>query len=212
MPFSQIKHFLVPQEGVFFDKLEKQADYTQRAACALLDLLEDYDEVEFKAGNIKKIEIEADDAVHELYKELNKAFIVPIDHSDISGLATALDDILDRATVAAKCLALYEVKRPSEEMKALAQILCRQTKEIRAAMSLIKEHKNYEKAALSCIEIHRLENEADDVYAKAVAGLFKKKDAVEILKQKEILESIEAAIDKGEYAANLISEVLMKHS
>lgn len=212
MPLTKIKHFLVPHEMVFFDKLSRQAETMHAGTNAFAELLRDYCDVEAKAKGIKGIEHEGDELLHDIYSELNRSFIVPLDHSDISALASALDDILDLATASAKYLAVYEIREPPGELVALASVLNLQAAQLKTAVCSLRSPKTFATASGCCVEINRLENEADELHTRAIAALFKQKDAIEIMKLKEILNSVEAATDKAERAANVISDIVMKHS
>lgn len=212
MPFSNIKRFILPQDGVFFDLLEKQADVAVSASKELSLLFKDFRGVKEKAEKIRCLEHEGDKLMHALYVELNKSLIVPMDHDDVTALGSCLDDVADLANVVAKRLVDYEIRAPSPAMIKLASLLALQSLEIKRAVCGLRSKKTYEDANQACIEINRLENEADDAYSKGVGALFKKKDAIEIIKQKEILDSIETALDKGEGAANVVCDIMMKQS
>lgn len=212
MPLSALKQIIVPQEGLFFEKLREQAATVHAGAQALSGLMHDYRKVGEKARNIKALEHAGDEITHDIYTQLNKSFIVPFDHSDISDLATALDNILDMTNITAKHLAVYEIAKPSDSMVHLSDLLLKQTGELKAAIAALDKPGTFSSASQACVEIHRLENEADEIHTKAVSALFKKKDAVEIIKQKDILDSLELATDKVERAAVVVSDIIMKHS
>lgn len=212
MPFKTIKQFIVPQEHVFYELLQAQAETAHQASCALRDLMHEYEEVEKQARAIKGLEHKGDELVHELYDQLNKTFIVPMDHDDLSGLATALDDILDLTNSAAKYLAVYQIKKPIPSMIVLSDLLCKQTAELLSAIQSLQSSKSFPMAVKACVEINRLENEADDAYTQGLVELFKTDDAVFILKHKEVLERIESASDRVERAAHAVSNIVMKHA
>ncbi len=212
MPLSKIKQMIVPSEGAVLDKLVLQSDLAHQASSELVRLLSDYQDVHAAAKRIKELEQEGDEAAHAVYAELNRTFIVPFDHADVSSLATALDDILDLTNASARFLSVYDIRNPAPTLLILAQVLQKQTLQLQQAVKAIRSPKTFSDAANVCVEINRLENEADDAYAKGLAELFKGKDAVEILRQKTVFDCLEAATDKVERAANVVSDIVMKHS
>ncbi len=211
MPFKTIKQFIVPQEHVFYELLEAQAQNAHAASFALSELMHHYLDVDKKAKSIKNLEHKGDDLVHELYDQLNKTFIVPMDHDDLSGLATALDDVVDLTNSSAKYLAVYRIKEPLPAMVQLSEILAKQTAELLAAIQSLKSSKTFFRATQAGVEINRLENEADDVYTQGLVDLFQTDDAVFILKHKEVLDRMESACDRVERAAHAVSNIVMKH-
>lgn len=211
MPFKTIKQFIVPQEHVFYELLEAQAETANEAAVALRELMHQYKDVEKQAKRIKSLEHKGDELSHEVYAQLNKTFIVPMDHDDLSGLATSLDDILDLTNAAAKYLAVYEVRKPLPAMVELSDILAQQTSELLAAIQSMHSSKTFPRATKAAAEINRLENEADDGYTRGLVELFKSDDAVFIMKNKEVLDRIESACDRVKQASHAVSNIVIKH-
>lgn len=207
-----LKEWIIPQDKHFFNMLENESNNVNNGSIAFLDLLKNYDNVKQKQQNIKDIEHQGDDFVHEIFEELNKTFITPIDHDDISALASAFDDVLDYIDGTAIRLVLYEIESPDDTMLKLAEILVMQTTELDMAISALRNIKNPKEIEKRCIEVNRLENVADDIYKTSVAQLFKRKDAVEIMKLKEVYDRLELATDKCEDAANVISDIVVKNS
>ncbi len=212
MPLMKLKHFLVPQDDIFFELMLKQAETAHAAAQELSGLLKEYRNIEGKVGKIKEYEHYGDQLMRELYTALNKTFIVPIDHSDISTLANSLDDVLDLIDQVSALLVVYEIATPSPAMIQMAELLVQQTGELKSAVAAINNSRTYEKVAEHCTKIKKFENKADDVYIKAIAVLFKKSEPIEVLKQKEIMDCLEAATDKADKASQHISDIVMKHS
>lgn len=206
------KEWILPQDKHFFNLLENESKNVLEASIIFLEMLRNYETLEDKQNRIKAIEHQGDDYVHEIFEELNKAFITPIDHEDISKLASAFDDVLDHIDGTAMRLILYEIKKPEENMIKLAEVLVKQTTELNTALSGLRNIKNPREIEKRCIEVNRLENYADDIYKSSVAELFKRTDAVEIMKLKEIYERLELATDECEDAANVISDIVVKNS
>ena len=206
------KEWIIPQDKHFFNMLENVSQNVLDGSNAFLELLKNYENVEEKCQKIKDIEHKGDDFVHEIFEELNKTFITPIDHDDISKLASAFDDILDNIEGSAIMLALFDVQIPEQNMIKLAEIVLNQTVELRHALSDLRKIENSKQIEKICIEVNRLENVADDVYKTSVADLFKTKDAINILKLKDIYDRIEEASDKCEDVANVISDIVVKNN
>ncbi len=207
-----LKEWIIPQDKHFFNMLENESQNVLDGSKAFLDMLKNYENIKEKQQKIKDIEHQGDDYVHEIFEELNKTFITPIDHDDISKLASAFDDVLDNIDGTATRLVLYEIQKPEENMLKLAEVLLEQSIELRQALSGLRNIKNSKGIEKRCIEVNRLENIADDLYKTSIADLFKRNDAIEIMKLKEVYERIENAIDKCEDAANVISDIVVKNS
>ena len=206
------KEWIIPQSKHFFDMLEHQADVVVEGAEALLDLTKDFKDVAVKRDKIKDIEHKGDEIVHEIADALNRTFVTPIDHDDLSKLASRLDDILDYIEAASHRMWSYEIKSVHPDMLRLSEVILASAKEVRHAVYDLREFKNKEEIFEHCIEVNRLENVGDDITHVAVAGLFKNYDAVDIIKMKEIMEHLEMATDKCEDAADVIKDVFVKNS
>jgi len=206
------KEWIIPQEKHFFDMLEGQADVVVEGAEALMDMVTKFDHVAEKRDRIKDIEHKGDELVHEIANALTRTFVTPIDHEDISDLASRLDDILDYIEAASHRMWSYEIKSVPADMVKLTEVIVRSSKEVNHAVKDLRNFKSSTEINNHCIEINRLENMGDDITHNAVAGLFKKYDAVDIIKLKEIYEYLEEATDKCEDAADLIKDVFMKNS
>jgi predicted phosphate transport protein (TIGR00153 family) len=207
-----IKEWIIPNDKQFFNMLKDESNNVFDGSKALLDMLKHYENISEKKKNIKDIEHKGDNLVHNIFEELNKTFITPIDHSDISLLASSLDDILDRIDGVAIRLVLYDINKPEDNMIFLADALVLQMGELNSAITELHDAKNFEEIKLRCIEVNRLENVADDIHNNSVADLFTRKDAIEIMKLKEIYECLEHAIDKCEDAADVINGIITKNS
>jgi hypothetical protein len=206
------KEWIIPRDKQFYNMLESESKNVLEAANAFLDMLNNYDDIAQKQDKIKQLEHRGDTIVHDIFEELNKAFITPIDHEDISKLATSFDDILDYIDGTSIRLVLYEIKKPEENMIKLAEIIVKQANELDLALKGLRNIKNPQEIEKRCIEVNRLENFADDIYKRSVAELFKRQDAIEIMKLKEVYERLEFATDKAEDAANVISDIVVKNS
>lgn len=199
----------MPQEKKFFTMLQEQSALLLDGATALKDLVDNYKEVERKAGEIKKIEGMGDKCVHDLIYALNSTFITPIDREDIHHLTLVMDDVLDYTDGAAERMALYKIKKIPYRMRELTNILLTSVEEVDKAVNSLED---FEKTKKLCIEINKLENDADRVFKLALAELFKSRDAIQILKMKEIYEQLETATDRCEDVADILSNIVVKHA
>ncbi len=206
-----LKGWIIPQERQFFDLLEKLVATVDDGAIALSELLHDFQDVKMKCRRIKDTEHHADEIVHTVFAELNKTFITPIDREDIQSLATELDNVLDMIEAAASRIGLYEINRPTEAMVQLGDVIKDGTRLLKSAVGMIRNMKQAGEVERIAIEVHRLENVADDLMNDAVAALFRSEDPVTIIKFKEITEVLEAATDHCEDVANVLSDIVAKN-
>jgi predicted phosphate transport protein (TIGR00153 family) len=203
---------LIPREMKFFDMFAEIANNVIAGAQVLVDLLNDYDyeKLPVAVQRIKDLEHRGDDMTHKLLIKLNQTFITPFDREDIHLLASSLDDVLDFINGASDRLLTYKITEPSPSAKVLAGIVLRQAQELGKAVSLLdKDHRVLE----HCVEVNRLENEADQVSREAIGRLFEReKDPINLIKLKELLEILEVASDKAEDAADVLETVILKNA
>ena len=201
---------LIPRETKFFDMFAEITSNVIEGAKVLHDLLNDWDyqRLTEAAQRIRAIEHRGDEMTHQLLIKLNQTFITPFDREDIHLLASSLDDVLDFIYGASNRLVTYKITQPSPSAKVLAGIILTQAEELGKAVRLLeKDH-----ALLShCVEVNRLENEADQVAQEAIGRLFDGGyDPITLIKLKELLEILEEATDKAEDAANVLETVVLK--
>jgi uncharacterized protein Yka (UPF0111/DUF47 family) len=148
--------------------------------------------------------------MHKITTKLNKSFITPFDREDIYTLSVALDDICDYIDAGARSVVMYGITEFNDASRQLARILKDLGKEITAALAMLSKPNGMNK---HFVEIHRLENEADDVYFRAMGQLFvESTDAITIIKWKEFYEILENATDRCESVANIIESIVLKHN
>jgi uncharacterized protein len=200
----------LPRETKFFALFEEIASNVVEGAQVLSDLLHnwDYAQLPARTQKIKDLEHRGDDMTHKLLIKLNQTFITPFDREDIHLLASSLDDVLDFVYGAGDRLLTYKITQPSPSAKILAGIILKQAQELRTAVTLLnKNHHVLE----HCVEVNRLENEADRVSREAIGRLFDGGyDPITLIKLKELLEILEQASDKAEDAANVLETVVLK--
>jgi len=203
---------LIPQEGKFFDYFEQLADKIQEGGILFAEILADFERSEGKLARLKEIENQADSITHNIYLKMHQTFITPLDREDIYSLANKMDSILDMIEAAAIRMYIYKVKQVAPEIKELVVILNNSISGVKRIAYLLRQNKkNIREIMDICIRINSLENEADYVLRQAMARLFEKeKDAMELLKWKEIFERIEAATDVCEDVSNVIEGIVLK--
>ena len=200
---------LIPRDTKFFDLFAQMTGNLGEAARVLKTTLEDFREVEERVRLLKEIEHRGDEMTHNILTKLNQTFITPFDREDIHQLASSLDDVLDFTYAAGVRLTMYKITSAPEAAPKLADILVRQTDQLSQAMGRLE--KNHDHVLENCVEINRLENEADQVARTAIAVLFdKERDPISLIKLKELFEVLETATDKAEDVANVLDAVVLK--
>jgi uncharacterized protein len=201
---------LIPKEEKFFDMFTEVAENIRESAILLEKMLQANVDFRDLAESIKSLEHKGDRLTHELITKLNKTFIVPIDREDIYSLSSTIDDVLDVIESVSRRLVLFKIERIGEASTQLSHLLVRSTSEI---VSAISELRNGMKVLNHCIEINRLEEEADHIYHEALAALFEfETDPINLIKRKELLETLETALDKCEDVANVIEGIVVKNA
>ena len=200
---------LLPKEVRFFDEFERQSANIRRAADLLHDQIYDFADARAKAYAIKTVEHEGDVITHEIVKRLNTTFVTPLDREDIYAHATRLDDVLDYIEAVAERLVVYRVKAPTSAARALADVIVRITNATDAAIKCLRtlapEYHGH------IMEVNRLENEADALLRDSLVALFEENaDPIEVIKWKEIYETLETVTDRCEDVANVIEGIILK--
>jgi uncharacterized protein len=198
----------IPRETKFFELFAEMAINLTTGALQLRDLLQDYEDVYAGVQKIKGTEHKGDDLAHALFIKLNSSFITPFDREDIHKLASSLDDVLDYINAAADRLVTYKITDPPAAAVALATLILRQAEELAKAVSLLEKG---DALIEHCVEVNRLENEADAISRAAIGQLFETEtDPIRLIKHKELIEVLEIATDKAEDAANVLETMVLK--
>jgi predicted phosphate transport protein (TIGR00153 family) len=201
---------LIPRDNSFFAMFSAMSDNLIAGARTLVDLFADYNDVGKKIAQIHHIEREGDELTHAILTKLNQTFITPLDREDIHELASKLDDVLDFINASGARIEMYRITAPPPAAGEMAAIILRQCQELQQAVSLMQKNGNI---LAHCVEINRLENEADQVSQQAIATLFdREKDPINLIKIKELLECLERATDKAEDVANVLETVVLKNT
>lgn len=200
----------MPRKSIFFTQFQKHAENTREAALALADLLEHFMDVERKVGNIHAIEHYGDNLTHEIVRELNATFVTPLDREDILGLASRLDDVADLANDVAELILIYKIGHVRPAAVRQSKILVSATEELVTMMQRLEGLKDLQE---HWIKLHTFENEGDQIFREAIGELFAtERDAIELVKWKDLFERIEIAIDRCEDIANIVETIKIKHS
>lgn len=212
MSLQGLVRFFLPKEDVFFKLLEQQADVSQLAASALAEFRAEGTSAEDVRAKVQAHEHEGDRLVHELEEALAKTFVTPIDREDIQRLSNELDTVCDLANAAARASAWLGVDRPSEPMKSLMVKLLECTEILKTALPHLRKH-DYAALLEAGRKLRTKEKEADVVYREALSALFKDMtlDARSLLRQREVLEDLENAVDHCERVGHTLVNLSVKH-
>ena len=203
---------LVPQNERFFDLFDEDAKNALAGAKQLRELMDDYEHAPRLVKKLESYEHEGDRITHDLFAELNRTFVTPIDREDIQALASALDSVMDMIEGTGDTMILYAVEQPTEKAKLLADIIVDSVEQINQAIACLRSRRNLREILVHCVEINRLENEADEVRREVLAALFREeKDVIKLIKWREIYELLERTTDVCEDAADVLQTIVLKN-
>jgi uncharacterized protein len=201
---------LIPRDNTFFEMFSQVSENLIAGARTLVDLFTDYKDLDAKVAEIRRIERVGDEMTHAVLTKLNQSFITPFDREDIHELTSSLDDVLDFINAACSRIITYRITNPPPAALELARLILLQSQEIQRALSHLR---NRGDIVTHCVEINRLENEADVISRVAIGQLFdQEKDPITLLKSKELIEFLEQATDKAEDVADVLETVVLKSS
>ena len=204
---------LFPKEEKFFDYFEELANKIEEGSRFFLAMTENHDYTEAKITKLKELEHEADVITHRTYEKMHTTFLTPLDREDIYALVNKMDSIMDMIEATAVRIYLYKVKKPDDEIIKQAKILDEAVAKIKIVIHAMRDMKNAKMILEACVEINTLENAGDFVLRTIIADLFvKEKDAIELMKWKEIFERIEEALDVCEDVSNIVEGIVLKHA
>ena len=203
----------LPKETSFFDFFEQHAALTVEGTKEFLSLVTTGANIEAKCRRVSDIEHETDVITHRCVEALHKTFITPIDRDSIHRLITKMDDIMDYVEAASERIVMYELTAMTNDVRDLADVLHRSTIDVEKAVRCLRNFKDPQQILKLCIDVNRLENEADAILRRSVARLFKEeKDPIMVIKWKEIYENLENATDRCEDVANIIEGVILENA
>ena len=202
---------LLPREEKFYDLFSQQAELISEASRLLLDgARAGNSRLAVVATEINNLEHKGDEVIHEIFTRLNQTFITPLDPEDIHALSSALDDVLDGIEDAVHRMVSYKVNPIPATVIALVEVIYACCSVLLKAFQALEKN---QKVMVHCIEINRLENEADRLVRTAVSDLFdKEKDPIQLIKLKEIYEFLEDTTDRCEDVADVLQNVVVKNS
>lgn len=215
MSFSNMLQLFVPKDKTFFPLFQKATQNLVAISSTLVQMVNSIDGNQRRAliKEIERLEHVGDNVTHEIFNELSANFITPFDREDIHRLVSSIDDIADYIHGSAKRIEVYKIEQLSPAIIKLSELIETSAKELHIAVSELSNKKNIHKIKEACVRINSIENHADDVFNTAIADLFEhEKDAVAIIKVKEVLSALETATDKCEDAANVLETILVKHA
>ncbi len=199
-----------PVDGTFYDLFSEAARHLVTGAELLAEMLAETSDKEDVAKRMRAAEHAADVTTHNLIKKVNSTFITPFDREDIYSLGSSLDDVMDMMDEAVDLILLYEVKVLPPELAGQVDVLQRCAELTADAMPNLRSMQSLEEY---WIEINRLENDGDRNHRRILAKLFSGEfKTIEVLKLKDVEESLEGAIDAFEKVANIVEQIAVKES
>ena len=202
---------LLPRQEEFFDLFVEVATRNTEAAKRLRELFEAAPERRTPIVQaIKQLEHEADQVTHEVVNRLDRTFITPLDREDIHQLASDLDDVMDAMDGTARRAQIFHLGHAPPGVKQLVEVIERMVAVLAEGVGRLKKGDDVMKF---CVEAKRLEEEGDAIYHEALGLLFEKeRDALEVMKWKEIYDKLEQTLDQAEDVANVLESITIKHA
>jgi hypothetical protein len=204
---------LFPKQENFFDYFEELANKIEEGSRLFLEMTENHDYSESKVAKLKEIEHEADIITHRTYEKMHTTFLTPIDREDIYALVNKMDSIMDVIEATAIRIHLYKVKKNDDQIIKQAKILNEAIVKVKDIIHAMRNMKNSKMILDGCVEINTLENAGDVVLRTIMANLFEnEKDAIELIKWKDIFQLLEEGIDVCEDVSNIVEGIVLKHA
>ncbi len=201
---------LLPRDEEFFDLFVQVADRNKEAAQLLRDLFDVAPERRTPiVERIKRLEHEADQVTHEVVNRLDRTFITPLDREDIHQLASDLDDVMDVMDGTARRAQIFHLGVAPAGVRQLTEVIQRMVTVLAEGVGRLKQGDDVMKY---CVEAKKLEEEGDAIYNEVLGQLFEReKDALEVIKWKEIYDNLERTLDEAEDVANVLESITLKH-
>ncbi len=213
---SGILKFFLPQDKVFYTLFENASANLETLANKLVQVVNEAD-FNKRATIIKEmedLEHQNDMLTHEIFVELGKNFITPFDREDIHSLATALDDIADYIYASGKKINFYKIDPTTDSgIQKTSDAIAQAVLAVNAAVIELRNLKNTQKIVECVIKINSVENMADELFDLSIERLFDSDvDAKELIKKREIYQTLETVTDKCEDAGNVIESIVVKYA
>jgi len=208
-----LRKILLPKEEKFFPMFEGLSELISKAAHILAKIIDNPEpsQMEEAFKEIKSLENQADDIAHAVFDALDTTFITPFDREDIHQLVSKMDDVLDFINAVSQQIKLYKPKKLPAGYRELNMIVVRGCEQIRIAIMELRNLKKPIKINDACVKINELENMADEIYHQLISELFQREeDAIELIKQKEILETLEMTTDRVEDVSDILKTIIIK--
>lgn len=203
----------IPHDEKFFELFEAQAVHNVEAARVFKELAQKWSLDPKPFERLRDIEHEADITCHEIYDKLNRTFVTPFDREDIRELAGELDTVVDLIEAVGHRMMLFKIDRSNDDLTTMADILYQACENVRKAVSELQKGEKSRRIMDYCIEVNRLENAGDQALNRAISKLFEgKPDPLDVIKWKEVFETLEQAIDKCEDVAHTLETILVKQA
>jgi predicted phosphate transport protein (TIGR00153 family) len=199
-------------DKAIIEVLVEQAENLVKATSMLVELMTRYENITDYLTKITNMEHEGDEFAHKLFSIIDQTFVTPIDREDISKLTSSLDEILDYTHGAADRLVLFKIEKPTLYMLELAKVLLSASQEVYEAILQIRNLKRTKDLVEHCHRISKYEHQGDTVYRNAIAELFDTNSPIEIIKFKEIYETLEGALDRCADAVDVIEDISLKYT
>lgn len=199
-----------PVDTAFYDLFTDSANHLVTGTALLAEMLSEGADREDVARRMRDAEHAADETTHAIVKKVNSTFVTPFDREDIYSLASGLDDVMDMMDEVVDMILLYEVRFLPASLSNQVEVLQRCAELTAASMPRLQSMQSLEEY---WIEINRLENTGDKNHRRILANLFSGEfKTIEVLKLKDIVESLEDAIDAFEKVANIVEQIAVKES
>jgi len=203
----------IPKEFNFFDLFDKQIDCAIEAAAHLKETVGKGFVDEAALKKMQDIEHKGDEAAHLIIDRLDKSFITPFDREDIHSLAKEMDDIADMINTIINRMKVYKVTGVDKNLVEFASIIEESVRTLAIAVKGMRNMKHSKSVVDACVEVNRLENVGDDLRDKVLAELFEnEKDAIKVIKMKEIYQDAETVLDICEDIAHVVGSILVKQA
>lgn len=203
--------WLRSNENEIISSLELQAEVLIKSVNTLVELMYDYEKLDQLGTKIEDLEHEGDKITHNIYVLIDKTFVTPLDKEDIANLTGEIDQIIDYTDRFIGTLSLFEIKEPTPYMTELAKMLLSSSQEVFFLVKKLRGFKNSKELIGHCQNISQYEHEADVIFRTAIAELFKTRDAIYIIKMKEVYEILEGAHDRCADVADVFEDIALKY-
>lgn len=197
----------------FYRWFDKASENNYKAALLLQKLCKNFQNPQKISQDIHELEHIGDQISHDIYSEINRVFVTPLDREDIVNLTASLDDVIDLIFGASSIINTHNIRRMTPAAWEFSKIIVASTKLVAETLPKLRHRKNFSKVQKAIIEINRLENEADELLRKSLAELFKKpKDPIDVIRWKDIYEIMEDTTDKTENIADVLQDLITKYA